>query len=82
VASTVHFPPAPTPETLGLRDLTRVDVIVDRAGDPWILEVNVSPGMTETSLLPMAGHAAGMSLATVCDAVLQSIRQRHPRSDQ
>jgi D-alanine-D-alanine ligase len=57
-------------EALHLRDLTRVDAIVDREGLPWILEVNVSPGMTETSLLPMAAQAAGMSLADVCDAIL------------
>jgi D-alanine-D-alanine ligase len=82
VDSAVQVAAARAADTLGLRDLTRVDVIVDGAGDPWILEVNVSPGMTETSLLPMAGHAAGMSLAMVCDAVLQSIRQRHPWSDQ
>jgi D-alanine-D-alanine ligase len=46
--------------TLGLRDLSRVDLVVDDAG-PWVLEVNVSPGLTETSLLPMAVEAAGWS---------------------
>jgi D-alanine-D-alanine ligase len=58
-------------EALHLRDLTRVDTIVDRDGQPWVLEVNVSPGMTETSLLPMAAQAAGMSLPDVCDAILR-----------
>jgi D-alanine-D-alanine ligase len=57
---------------LGLRDLTRVDLIVDRSGRPWVLEVNVSPGMTETSLLPMAAQAAGMSLSDLCDRILQA----------
>lgn len=61
---------------LGLRDLTRVDLIVDDRGEPWVLEVNVSPGMTDTSLIPMAAHAAGMSLAGVCDAVIQSASGR------
>jgi D-alanine-D-alanine ligase len=60
-------------EALRLRDVTRVDAIVDREGRPWVLEVNVSPGMTETSLLPMAAQAAGMSLADVCDAILQRV---------
>lgn len=61
---------------LGLRDVTRVDMIVDTDGLPWVLEVNVSPGMTETSLLPMAGHAAGMSLANMCDRIVRSANSR------
>lgn len=47
---------------LGLRDLSRVDLILDGDGQPHVLEVNVSPGLTETSLLPMAVHAAGLDL--------------------
>jgi D-alanine-D-alanine ligase len=61
---------------LRLRDVTRVDALVDADGRPWVLEVNVSPGMTETSLLPMAAHAAGMSLADLCDRVLRSTLAR------
>lgn len=61
---------------LRLRDLTRVDLIVDRAGLPWVLEVNVSPGMTETSLLPMAAAASGMTMADVCDRILHAARER------
>ncbi|GAA4143763.1 D-alanine--D-alanine ligase [Phytohabitans flavus] len=45
---------------LGLRDLSRVDLIVDAEGRPHVLEVSVSPGMTETSLLPLAVQAAGL----------------------
>jgi len=61
---------------LRLRDVTRVDAIVDAEGRPWVLEVNVSPGMTETSLLPMGAQAAGMSLADLCDRVLRSAAGR------
>jgi D-alanine-D-alanine ligase len=50
---------------LGLRDLSRVDLIVDANGDPHVLEVNVAPGMTETSLLPMAAGAAGLDFGKV-----------------
>ncbi|WP_242624869.1 D-alanine--D-alanine ligase family protein [Krasilnikovia cinnamomea] len=52
-------------EALGLRDLSRVDLIVDGEGEPHVLEVNVSPGMTETSLLPLAVQAAGLDFGKV-----------------
>ena len=52
-------------EALGLRDLSRVDLIVDEYGEPHVLEINVAPGMTETSLLPMAIQAAGLDLGGV-----------------
>ena len=61
---------------LRLRDLTRVDLIVDRDEQPWVLEVNVSPGMTETSLVPMAAQANGLSLSDLCDTVLRSATGR------
>ena len=61
---------------LGLRDLARVDLMVDSAGRPWVLEVNVSPGMTETSLVPMAARGAGMTLTEVCDRILRSALDR------
>lgn len=48
--------------TLGLRHLSRVDLIVDAAGTPWFLEVNVLPGLTETSLVPLALEEAGYDL--------------------
>ena len=44
--------------TLGLRDLSRVDFIVDPGGTPWFLEANVIPGLTETSLVPLAIEAS------------------------
>jgi D-alanine-D-alanine ligase len=47
---------------LGLRDLSRTDAVVDAAGQVQILEVNVSPGLTQTSLLPTAAAAAGLDL--------------------
>lgn len=50
---------------LGLRDLSRVDLIVDADGAPHVLGVNVSPGMTETSLLPLAVGAEGLDFGKV-----------------
>ena len=50
---------------LGLSDLSRTDMLVDEGGTVWFLEVNVAPGMTETSLLPQAIAAAGLSVGEV-----------------
>ncbi|MEU7526515.1 D-alanine--D-alanine ligase [Saccharothrix sp. NPDC042600] len=50
---------------LGLRDVSRTDAIVAADGTVYFLEVNVSPGLTETSLLPMAVEAAGQSLGEI-----------------
>ena len=52
-------------EELGLRDLSRTDLII-RGGEPVFLEVNVAPGMTETSAVPLASEAAGWSLGKMC----------------
>ncbi|MFN8233936.1 MAG: D-alanine--D-alanine ligase [Actinomycetota bacterium] len=61
---------------LRLRDVTRVDTIVDRDGIPWVLEVNVSPGMTETSLLPMAARVAGWSRGDLCERIVRAASRR------
>jgi D-alanine-D-alanine ligase len=47
---------------LGLRDLSRIDLIVDEDGIPYVIEASVAPGMTDTSLLPMSVAAAGLDL--------------------
>jgi D-alanine-D-alanine ligase len=49
-------------ERLGLRHLSRADLIVGVDGQVTFLEVNVAPGCTETSLLPQAVEAAGLDL--------------------
>lgn len=60
---------------LGLRDVSRTDLIVTEAG-PQFLEVNVAPGMTETSLLPMAAACAGRDLGELCLRALQRAVER------
>ena len=61
---------------LGLRDISRVDLIVTREGDCTVLEVNVSPGMTETSLLPLAVQAAGLDLGEVLAQIVRRVALR------
>ena len=64
-------------EALGLRDLSRTDMIVDTAGVPWFFEVNVSPGMTETSLTPQAVRAGGLDLGQVCADLVRAAATRN-----
>ncbi len=56
---------------LGCRAISRVDMIVDTKGRPWVLEVNTVPGMTETSLYPDAARAAGMSFTETILKVME-----------
>lgn len=64
---------------LGLRGLSRSDLIVDPDGVPHFLEVNVAPGMTETSLFPQAAHAAGLDLGGLYRRIVaQSVEARVP----
>jgi D-alanine-D-alanine ligase len=56
---------------LGLRDLSRTDLIVDDTGTAYFLEVNVSPGMTETSTLPLALEASGHPFGSTCVRLLE-----------
>ena len=68
-------------ELLRLRDFSRVDFIVDEAGEAWCLEANALPGMTPNSLLPKAAEAAGISFPQLCDriATLALARRRSPK---
>lgn len=49
----------------------RVDLMLDHAGKPYLLEVNTSPGMTDHSLVPMAARVAGMDFDTLCLKILE-----------
>ena len=61
-ALTVH-------QTLGLRHISRVDLIIDAAGVSWFLEANVLPGLTETSTVPQGILADGRSLGAVYETL-------------
>jgi len=61
---------------IGGRDYGRVDVMVRANGEPVVLEVNTLPGMTDTSLLPKAGEAAGLSYAELCQRMVELALRR------
>jgi D-alanine-D-alanine ligase len=65
-------------EALGLRDLSRSDLIIDADGTIWFLEVNVAPGLTETSTVPLSVQAAGLDLG---DLMSDLVRQATNRGD-
>ena len=63
-------------KAIGGRDYSRVDVIVRPNGEPVVLEVNTLPGMTETSSLPRAAQAAGISYADLCQRMVDLAMKR------
>jgi D-alanine-D-alanine ligase len=58
----------------GCRHVTRADMIVDADGMPWLLELDTCPGMTETSLLPMAAQAEGWDFGELCERIVELAR--------
>lgn len=90
--TTYHTPARLDPETaraaaelalgahliLGLRDVSRTDAIVQPDGSVQFLEVNVSPGLTETSMLPMSLSAAGYDIGGVYTDLIERAISRAP----
>ncbi len=58
-------------EALGCRHVSRADLIVDGDGTPWLLELDTCPGMTETSLLPLAAEAAGFAFGDLVEHLVR-----------
>ncbi|WP_454688893.1 D-alanine--D-alanine ligase [Achromobacter aloeverae] len=82
---TQYFCPADLPEALasevqrisvaayralGCEGWGRADLMLDKEGRPWLIEMNTSPGMTSHSLVPKAAQAAGMSYSELCVSIL------------
>ncbi len=59
---------------LGCSGISRVDFILDSAGTPYVLETNTMPGMTSTSLVPMAANAVGISFDLLVEIILDSAK--------
>jgi D-alanine-D-alanine ligase len=59
---------------LGLHGLARADFILDAHDVPWFLDINTIPGMTATSLSPMAAKQIGMSFEDLVEALLGGAR--------
>jgi D-alanine-D-alanine ligase len=58
--------------SVGVVGLSRVDLRVDESGDPWVLEINTVPGLTDHSLVPKAAARIGWSLGELCERMILS----------
>jgi D-alanine-D-alanine ligase len=67
--------------SLGLSGLARADFIIDDAGTPWFLEINTIPGMTATSLTPMAAAATGISFEDLVEMAVKAVQLHIDRND-
>ena len=86
VGASTHIIPAPVPEDVtqkvreiairafavcGCSGMARVDFMLGEDNQPYAIEVNTIPGMTETSLVPDAGRAAGIEFPELCARILE-----------
>jgi D-alanine-D-alanine ligase len=59
---------------IGARHISRADLIVDAEGRPWLLELDTCPGLTDTSLVPLAAQAAGLAFEDLCERLVRLAR--------
>ena len=68
-------------QVLGCRGWGRIDVMIDaRTRQPYLLEINTSPGMTGHSLVPMSARAAGIDYEALCCQLLASAALDYPKA--
>lgn len=74
LVATIHHHAQALCRELGVRHLTRVDFLIDRAGSPWLLEANTLPGFTGHSLFPMAAAdtrlGPGLDMTALCSKLV------------
>lgn len=58
-------------QCLETTEFARVDMLLDDDGQPWVLEVNTIPGMTDHSLVPKAAVQIGLSMGELCELIVQ-----------
>jgi D-alanine-D-alanine ligase len=62
---------------LGCHGVARIDLLLEQdSSELWVLETNVVPGLTETSLLPQAADAAGIAFDDLIERILDSAFDR------
>ena len=63
-------------QVLGCKGVSRVDMRVDREDHPYVLEINTVPGMTETSLIPIAARETGIDFPELVEKILESAMRK------
>lgn len=66
-------------DALGAGGWGRIDLLIDKQGQPWLIEANTIPGMTSHSLVPMAARQAGMSFDDLVIEILNSTMQANTK---
>ncbi len=77
ITASVHEVASHAYETLGCTGFARVDLMLDADGRPEMLEANAIPGLTDTSLLPMAAHAAGLEFEDLVARIVELALEHH-----
>lgn len=67
---------------LGCKGATRVDLRIDGESNPYVLEVNTIPGMTETSLLPKIARLAGLNFSELIEEILRGAIDENKEKDK
>jgi D-alanine-D-alanine ligase len=62
---------------MGCQGFARIDFILDKQGQPFVLEVNTIPGMTEMSLVPDAARAAGIEFNELVEIIVNMALANH-----
>jgi D-alanine-D-alanine ligase len=65
---------------VGARDLARIDIMLDRGNNPYLLEINTLPGFTPKSLLPEAAKHAGIDFGQLVDRLARRALERHRKA--
>jgi len=63
-------------QAIGCRDLSRVDIMLDKRNNPYLLEINTIPGFTSKSLLPKAANHAGIAFGPLVDRLVRRAAAR------
>jgi D-alanine-D-alanine ligase len=63
---------------MGARHISRVDIMIDKAGNLYVLEINTMPGMTDQSLYPKSANVSGLTMPNLVKKFVQLVKRDYP----